>query len=194
LKKQDLQGHSNKANDRGAPTVDPAAARRLFFAFWPDDALRQALEHARNRLFPLSGRPVAAAGLHVTAAFLGAVSPARIAALQVLASAMPPITIDLDRLEHWAKPRVLVAATTHVPEDLRRIVDGLWQRLDRLGFARETRPYRPHVTLARDVRSVRAGLPWPTLRWRAERLYLVESLATPEGVVYRPVAAAATEG
>jgi 2'-5' RNA ligase len=89
---------------------------------------------------------------------------------------------------------VLVAATTHLPDDVRALVDGLWQRLDRLGFARETRPFRPHVTLARDVRSLRAGLRWDPLPWPADRLTLIESVPAPEGVVYRPVAAAAVAG
>jgi len=164
--------------------------RRLFFAFWPDEALRARVEAARNRLFPLSGRPVAAAGLHVTAAFLGAVSEARLGALLALCGPVPPLAITFDRLEHWPKPRVLVAATTHVPDDVRRVVDGLWQRLDRLGLSRDTRPYRPHVTLVRDVRSVRSGLPWVPLAWPVDRLQLVESVSTPDGVVYRPVSAA----
>ncbi|MBL8201279.1 MAG: RNA 2',3'-cyclic phosphodiesterase [Chromatiales bacterium] len=169
-------------------------SRRLFFAFWPDQRLREALDAARNRLFPLSGRPVALAGVHVTAAFLGAVSEARVAALLALAGPVPPLTITLDRLEHWPRPRVLVAATTHLPDDLRDLVNGLWQRLDRLGFARETRPYRPHVTLARDVRSVRTGLPWAPLAWPIDRLQLVESVSTPDGVAYRPVTAAGIAG
>lgn len=164
--------------------------RRLFFAFWPDDPLRKALESARNRLFPLAGRPVPVSGLHITAAFLGAVSEARLPALLALCGPLPPLTITLDRLEHWPKPRVLVAATTHLPDDLRDLVDGLWQRLDRLGFARETRSFRPHVTLARDVRSVREHLPWEPLAWPVSRLELVESVSSPDGVSYRPLAAA----
>jgi RNA 2',3'-cyclic 3'-phosphodiesterase len=163
------------------------ASRRLFFAFWPDDSLRGECESARNRLFPLSGRPVAIAGLHVTAAFLGVVSNARLADLGALAGPIPPLRITFDRLEYWAKPRVLVAATTHVPDDVRSLVDGLWQRLDRLGFARETRPLKPHVTLVRDIRSVRPGLPWSPLRWPVDRLYLVESVSTPDGVIYQPL-------
>jgi 2'-5' RNA ligase len=168
--------------------------RRLFFAFWPDEPLRQALESARNRLFPLSGRPVPVAGLHVTAAFLGAVSEARLGALLALRGPVPPLTITFDRLEYWPRPRVLVAATTHLPNNLRQLVDGLWQRLDRLGLAREPRPFRPHVTLARDVRSVRDNLPWAPLAWPVDRLELVESVPTPDGVVYCPVAVAGGMG
>jgi len=163
--------------------------RRLFFAFWPDEALRRALSLALRPVFPISGRPVKLAGVHVTAAFLGAVSESRLGALTAICGPVPPLTINFDRLEHWPKPRVLVAATTHVPDDLRRFVDGLWQRLDRLGFSRETRPFRPHITLARDVRSVRPELKWEPFRWPVTRLELIESVATPDGVVYRPVLA-----
>lgn len=158
---------------------------RLFFAFWPGERLRQAVEAARNHLFPLSGRPVDPANLHVTAAFLGAVSDARIEVLQALCGPVPPLTITFDRLEHWPKPRVLVAGTTHVPDDVRRLVNGLWQRLDRLGFARDPRPFKPHVTLASDVRSVRPGLPWTPLAWPVDRVDLVESVSTPAGISYR---------
>ncbi len=161
--------------------------RRLFFAFWPDEALRHGLSAARRSLFPMSGRPVELAGVHVTAAFLGAVSESRLDVLTALCGPVQPLTITFDRLEHWPKPRVLVAATTHVPDDLRGLVDGLWQQLDRLGFSREARSFRPHVTLARDVRSVRPGLKWEPFRWPVDRLELIEAVSTPDGVVYRPV-------
>lgn len=161
---------------------------RVFFAFWPEPDLRAAVDAARNRLFPLAGRPVPAGNLHVTAAFLGAVQPARLPGLAALAGPVPPLTITLDRLEHWPKPRVLVAASTHLTNDLWALVDDLWRRLDRLGFRRETRPYHPHVTLARDIRSVRPGLPWAPLLWPVASLALVVSEPAPEGVLYRPLA------
>lgn len=173
-------------NDIG--TIVATSTRRLFFALWPDDQTRSALESARARLFPLAGRPVPVAGLHVTVAFLGSVKEARLPALLELRGAVPPLALTFDRLEHWPKARVLAATTVHLPDDLRRLADGLWQRLDRLGFARETRPFRPHVTLVRDVRSVRAGLPWVPFAWPVDRLELVESVPTAEGGQYKLVA------
>ena len=160
---------------------------RLFFAFWPDETLRSALETARARLFPLAGRPVDLGNLHVTVAFLGAVEPSKLARLVELAGPVAPLPIVFDRLEHWTRPHVLAAVASQPPSRLRAIVDGLWQRLDRLGFAREPRPYVPHLTLVRDVKTLRPGLAWPPLEWTAYRIQLIESVTTPAGVRYAPL-------
>ena len=159
---------------------------RLFYALWPDATERAALAAAAQRLFPLSGRPVDAADYHVTLAFVGSVDAARLPAFLALAGPIEPIAISLDVVEHWPKPRVLVAAARSVAPQLAATVDGLWQRLDRLGVARETRAYRAHATLARDVRQWRSARPWPAVSWTASRITLVESRAdgTPR---YRPV-------
>lgn len=162
--------------------------RRLFFAVWPDESLRAALEAARARLFPLAGRPVDPANLHVTAAFLGAVDEVKLARLAELAGPVAPFPMVFDRLEHWSRARVLAAVASQPPPRLRAIVEGLWQRLDRLGFAREPRPFVPHLTLVRDVKTVRTGLTWPALEWTVYRIHLVESVTTPAGVRYAPLA------
>ena len=160
------------------------STRRLFFAFWPDDALRRSLEFSRQRLFPLSGRPVDVANLHMTLAFLGGVEADRMSALQSLGGSILPCRLELDRLELWGKQRVLVARATRVPQDVARQVDSLWRQLGRLGFVRDPRPFKPHVTLARDIQSIRAGITWVPVRWTCERPALVESIAVPGGVRY----------
>ena len=70
---------------------------RLFCALWPDAATRAALENARSALFPLSGRPVEAANLHVTLVFLGAVDAARLPALIALAGTRPKALVIFRR-------------------------------------------------------------------------------------------------
>jgi 2'-5' RNA ligase len=167
---------------------DPLSEHRLFFAFWPDEATRAALEAARAGLFPLSGRPVEPANLHVTVAFLGGVEASRLERLAALAGPVAPFTIAFDRLELWRKPKVLTATSSQPAPRAAAIVDGLWQRLDRLGFARDPRPFVPHVTLARDVRSVRPGLRWTTVAWTVDRVCLVESTVAEAGVRYLPLA------
>lgn len=161
---------------------------RLFFAFCPDDVLRGTLVAPRARLFPLAGRPVDPSNLHVTAAFLGSVDAAKLERLVEIAGPVAPFPIVFDRLEHWTKPKILAAVASQPPPRLRAIVEGLWQRLDRLGFAREPRPYLAHLTLVRDLKSVRPGLPWSPLEWTVYRIQLLESVSTPEGVRYLPLA------
>lgn len=161
---------------------------RLFFAFWPDAATRAAIEAARASLFPLSGRPVEPGNLHVTVAFLGNVDGARLERLRALAGPLAPFTIAFDRLELWRKPKVLTATSGQPAPRAAAIVDALWQRLDRLGFARDPRPFVPHITLARDVRSVRPGLRWSTVAWTVDRVQLVESRRDAAGVRYDPIA------
>lgn len=149
--------------------------RRLFLAFWPDDATRSAVERARAALFPLSGRPVDPAALHVTAAFLGDVDASRIGELRALAGPVAPFVLRLERLEHWRRPRVLAAVATAPPETLRATIDGLWRRLDRLGFAREARPYRAHVTLVRDSTALPVRSAWSPVDWPVDSIALVAS-------------------
>jgi 2'-5' RNA ligase len=171
------------------PTSSPPARLRLFFAFWPEDRVRHALEAARARLFPLAGRPVATGDLHVTAAFIGLMESARVDALKALTGTIPAFDLVFDQLEHWPKPRVLVATCRHVTPAAHKAVDDLWRRLDRQGFARDPRPYKPHVTLARDVRTLRTGLAWQAVPWTVTRLRLVESLPSTgaSGLRYRPI-------
>ncbi|SVD14529.1 uncharacterized protein METZ01_LOCUS367383 [marine metagenome] len=53
----------------------------------------------------------------------------------------------------------------------------LWDRLTDLGFAREARPYQPHLTLCRKVgRAVETKLAKP-VRWSASGFVLLESIA-----------------
>ncbi len=148
---------------------------RIFYALWPEAAETQALAASCRALFPLAGRPVDARDHHVTLAFVGHVEAARLSAFLELAGPIEPVTLEFNRLEHWVKPRVLVATTSDVPVTMRTVVERLWHRLDRLGIARDPRPLRPHVTLAREVGHWRAERTWTPVIWHAHRIRLVES-------------------
>lgn len=106
----------------------------------------------------------------------------------------PRVELDFDHAEYWPKPKVLVAMPVTVPEAGIRIVDRLWESLERLGFEREARPWQPHLTLVRKVsRPPPRGeeLPIPRRPIRdagAWKLALVESVTDPAGARYRPLA------
>jgi RNA 2',3'-cyclic 3'-phosphodiesterase len=186
----------------GTHPVEPASmgtsTLRLFFALWPSSALRRALAVAAGPVVAqIEGQPVPAANLHVTLAFLGSVPDPTVAHLSEIGGqgGYPAIELDFDQLEYWPKPKVLVAMPSRVPPVGTAMAERLWQRIERLGFARDTRPWRPHLTLARKIRrpppdGLRFGtgqLP-PTDETARWGLALVESVTHPHGARYRPLA------
>lgn len=141
-------------------------SRRLFFALWPDEAERDALLLAsRSVREAVGGRAVPRANLHLTLRFLGEVTAGEELAHRAWADSVSggPVSLNFDRLEWWAGPRVLVAVPSVVDVALE-------------GFCRDIKPFRAHVTLAREVRDpLAASWPMSPVAWRCKRFVLVES-------------------
>lgn len=181
-------GAAQAAPLAGEPGTESAAGRRrIFFALWPDEATRGAITRAVRRVLRLcGGRPTAKRNLHITVAFLGMATEAD---LEDAASVPPlgtgPFDLALDVLGHFQASRVLWLAPSVVPPELTALERELWAGLTGLGFEREQRAYRPHLTLARRARAVEEKV--APVRWRVESLTLVESLPVPGGVHYEPL-------
>lgn len=166
--------------------------RRLFFALWPDDASRRALASAADRLAPICGGwPLPAANMHITLAFLGNVDSARLEALGGLTRAWPRFADawTLDRLGHFPQPRIIWAGS-QMPHDALLTLDAeLWQALSRHGFTAPQREFTPHVSLVRQAERAAPQSWLPTsIRWRFDRLALVESQLGNGGSRYRTLA------
>jgi RNA 2',3'-cyclic 3'-phosphodiesterase len=159
--------------------------RRLFFALWPDAAVRAALFHAAREPVRLSGGQATPKDrLHVTLAFLGSLTDAGLE----IARGVPPIAVgafDLtfDRLGSFANGGVLWAGLQLVPSALLDLERRLWDELEGRGFVREQRLYHPHLTLARRCRRT-VDVELPPVPWRATELALVESLPAGRKVHY----------
>jgi len=169
---------------------------RLFFALWPTDRHRAALaESASAAVARVAGRAVPPGNLHVTLAFLGSVPVQTFVHLVGIGGqgSWPAVRLDFTRIEYWARPKVLVAMPAEVPAAGQEIVERLWQSVAPLGFARELRPWRPHLTLVRgvhqqppdDLEVTPVQLPADEPTWR---LALVDSAAHPEGPRYKALA------
>ncbi|MGH8251905.1 MAG: RNA 2',3'-cyclic phosphodiesterase [Steroidobacteraceae bacterium] len=182
-------------SESGLPGPHPL---RLFFALWPSAAKRRSLASAAAAVVSrFRGQPVPAANLHVTLAFLGSVPGRGLAELVRIGGqgGYPAFELVFDRLDYWPKPRVLVATSSATPPEGIEVVKRLWQRIEPLGFRRESRPWRPHLTLARKVPRPGSGehavpLDPPPASDDPEpwSLALVESVTHPQGVRYRPLA------
>ncbi|HEX6572629.1 MAG TPA: RNA 2',3'-cyclic phosphodiesterase [Steroidobacteraceae bacterium] len=163
---------------------------RLFFAFWPDDALRDLL---RRRVPPLlegvRGKAQRPDQWHVTAEFLGPVPADRQPSVWAAADRIDgvPFTIEFDLLDHWRRPQVFCLSASSTPAPLARLVIEMRAALLAEGFVPESRDYRPHVTLARKARTAPKGtLPDP-IAWPVDRFALVRSQTDPAGSRYEPL-------
>ena len=174
-------------------THDPgAAARRLFFALWPDETQRRALERACAKAVRHSGgRAVPVPNLHVTLAFLGSVAAARIPDLQRTAREQAarlardvPVTLTFARLAHWKEAQILCTLAAEHSPTAHGLAVALQEAAAALGLSPDRKPFHAHVTLARKV--VRPGA-LPRLRpvvWRFDAFALIDSRTEPSGPAY----------
>src|SRR5512143_3703371 len=90
----------------------PAEERglRLFFALWPDEAVRLELVRISHKLaVPPGAKRVPPDNLHLTLAFIGTQGPGVQSCLEQQAAAIqvPPFTLTFDQLGFFAKPQVV---------------------------------------------------------------------------------------
>lgn len=155
---------------------------RLFLALWPTPAVRAGFAAWRDGFaWPEGASPVADDRLHLTLHFIGAVPRAGLdRLLQLFDLPSPPFELRFGRPELW--PGGIAVLRPHaVPDALARLHAALRTVLEGAALRTETRPFRPHVTLARRAPGARLGAPGPSLRWRVRGHALVESRPGPAG-------------
>jgi 2'-5' RNA ligase len=102
-------------------------------------------------------------GLHLTLRFLGPTSETRVpdlaAAVAAVARDTPPFTVTIRGAGSFpptGRPRTIWLDVRDGVEDLERLAKSLDDHLAKVGWERERRPFRAHLTLAR-ADGVRAG-------------------------------------
>jgi 2'-5' RNA ligase len=165
--------------------------RRLFFALWPDEATRESVQRATRAIVRhCGGAPVAAADLHLTLAFLGAVPVEQVEALPqaVRDCRLPALDLPLERLGYFAEARVLWIGPHAAIEPLARFVAALWQALAPLGLSPAPPGFYPHVTLARKVATAPRPVAVRPIAWPLDGFVLAESASAGRGARYQVVA------
>ncbi len=141
-------------------------------------ARKEALRWQAAQDWPADSRLHSAAKFHVTLPFIGEVTQDRVAELAAGCTVpLAPFNLILDRVEVWSRG-IIVLAPTAVPDALMDLHLRLCTAVKAQGIQLESRPYRPHLTLARHASGmtpVDIGL--PPVRLRVGRYVLAESSA-----------------
>ncbi|MGD9943201.1 MAG: 2'-5' RNA ligase family protein [Burkholderiaceae bacterium] len=155
-----------------AADKDETRAPRYFFALRPDAGAAAALALLATRLAAQgAGRPLTAADIHLTLAFVGACDPAEARRLPDLldgllppapahpgpeaeASALPA-RFALSRIGAFG-PRLLWIGPAEPISWVQALSDELRRRLTAAGIAHDERPLRAHLTLLRGAREALA--------------------------------------
>jgi 2'-5' RNA ligase len=160
---------------------------RLFFALWPDAAVRAGLDETARALLGKRVKRVSAGNLHITLAFLGGIDAGQQSCFKQAAAAirMPSFVLTLDHAGYWERPRIFWLGSRHPTPALLNLAMTLHTALIPCGFTPEPRAYNPHVTLARKYTGRVPDDPPNAVTWQVENFSLVESLTRQEGAVYR---------
>lgn len=142
-------------------------SKRLFFAIeMPATIQKQIVRWRADHFPPEAGRPVTAANLHLTLAFLGDVSAEKQRALAAMAGRIvqPGFTLQLDDAGQWLRSRVVWLGTRQPPRGLLQLASMLRAQAARSGCYQSPQPFHPHITLLRDAgRAV--AIPPPGFHW-----------------------------
>ncbi len=181
---------------------------RVFVALDLPDFAKAALEKAVRELqesLPNGIRWVEPKGVHLTLKFLGNVNASLVeeifGAMGKASVEFPaePIQLQLNELGVFPsvrEPRVLWAGVTGDINDLARLQQLVDDSFAALGFAKERRPFRPHLTLGRvqdrvpqsDRRRIGNVISQFSLAegrpWQAMEMHLIRSTLTPQGAIY----------
>lgn len=168
------------------PPTSPET-RRLFFALWPDDALRLKVARWLAEVQGLSGRPVAMENWHLTLCFIGGTDVNQQQCLEQAANAItdiPSFELILDQYGYWHRPRVFWLGGQS-PEPLYGLVGQLRAGMSACGMAPETRGFVSHMTLLRKVGHAPDGVLNAPISWQVADFVLVSSNTRPQGVEYQ---------
>ena len=132
---------------------------RSFIAIELPDELRQELSRLEAQLksaTPPGIKWVDPYGIHLTLKFLGDIAVDRIeeitGAIAQAAEGIPPFHLsvkDLGVFPNLRRPQVAWVGMSGETDKLSQLQKQIESRLARLGFSAESRPFTPHLTLAR---------------------------------------------
>lgn len=142
--------------------------QQYFFALTLPRALQRSLVAWRAEHFPADyGRPLPAAGLMITLAWLGEISEPSVAALQQQAARIrqPAFTLTLNDAGHWPRSGHIWLGSRAAPSGLLQLAALLRSRAARQGCPQPSLPFHPHVRIIHQAFQP-VKLPAPGFSWQ----------------------------
>ncbi len=173
------------SENRETETKKPS--QRVFFALWPDDATREAINRfAGKAVAECGGTPIAPENFHMTLRFVGHADAGAMSRMRKAAGRVrtEPLRFKLDQLGFWAEPAVFWLGCRKAPDPLLRLVVNLNTEMGSEGFLVETRPFKPHVTLARHAHHAPEIELRQPVEWSSDKFVLVGSRTDEHGPTY----------
>ena len=161
--------------------------RRLFFALWPTDELRERIAlDTREWIAGSGGVAIPPANFHVTLAFLGAVPEESLERIRAVGAQLcgAPFEFVLDTIESWSAAGVLCLTATQPAPTLLSLAARLRFSLLEQQVDSAPQEFRPHVSLAR-APSAQIDAPIGPMIWPVCEVVLVESSSAARGSEYR---------
>ena len=169
------------------PAPLPAETLRLFFALWPDDATRDALDRTGKWLHPhWGGRRMRADTLHLTLAFLGNTPLATRDSLLPHVDALRAGAFDLllGQPGYWPHNRIGWLGCREISAPLAGLAERLRHGLSEARVLFDAKPFVSHVTLLRQAEGGPVSFCSP-VHWRVRDFVLVASTRGVSGTHYR---------
>ena len=178
---------------------------RTFLCIEIPEALKMRIAELQRELKQIDSQVswVKPDNIHLTLKFLGPVAQSRIATVQRgvehAASSCSPFEVEVASTGCFPsahRPRVLWVGLSHVPNQFRQLHHAVDDELARAGFARESKPFSPHLTIGR-VRSARGAAEvaemliassFDAQKFSVNEIIIMRSDLNPSGSVYTPQA------
>lgn len=178
---------------------------RSFIAIELPQELKERIEAYQKRLKPFTRRVrwVQATSLHITLKFLGEQEKNLIDRVEqnllTVSGAFKPFSVTVNQFGAFPgkrNPRVFWLGIKSDPlESMFDLFHFLENNLQGLGFAKESRRFSPHLTLARvkaperfdDLWDFVRDNPFEPYRFKVNEIVLMQSFLKPQGAVYKPI-------
>ncbi|ABM03543.1 2'-5' RNA ligase [Psychromonas ingrahamii 37] len=164
--------------------------KRLFLGIALDKQQTQQLSKLQAN-FDSAVRLVPAANLHMTLLFLGLIDDKTQQQLEEQISLMdkPKFNLSLDKLDHWAKPKILCLTGQIDDPALLKLAKNCSALSTQFKLYKDENPFTPHITLARKAKylpeNMSTSVDIQPLLLTPKTLHLFHSQSTIEGVKYQ---------